>query len=177
MGMLFALASAAFYGIADYAGGLLSRRAHFASVALWGQAGGLVAAVALALVVPATAVGGADLAWGALSGVGSGLGMLFLYRGLGRGAMSVVVPVSAVTGVALSVLVGVWFLGDRPGPLAWTGTVVTVPALWLVSRADDTDGPPSGPATLDALAASAAIAVQYLGLAQAGADSGLWPVA
>ncbi|WP_371236149.1 hypothetical protein [Streptomyces pimonensis] len=46
--------------------------------------------------------------------------------------MSVVVPVSAVTGVALSVLCGVLLLGDRPGTLAWAGIGVTGPALWWV---------------------------------------------
>ena len=38
MGALLALASALAYGIADYAGGLLSRRAHFGTVAFLGQA-------------------------------------------------------------------------------------------------------------------------------------------
>ncbi|MGY6023310.1 hypothetical protein [Streptomyces spinosirectus] len=47
--------------------------------------------------------------------------------------MSVVVPMSAVTGVALSVLCGVLALGDRPGALASAGIAVTVPALWLVA--------------------------------------------
>ncbi|WP_251015099.1 EamA family transporter [Streptomyces sp. ISL-99] len=47
--------------------------------------------------------------------------------------MSVVIPVSAVTGVALSVLCGVFFLGDRPTPPAWLGICVTVPALWPVA--------------------------------------------
>ena len=56
--------------------------------------------------------------------------MLFLYRGISRGAMSVVVPVSAVGGVALPVLVSVALLGDRPTVLAWTGIAVAVPALW-----------------------------------------------
>ncbi|MFC8093321.1 hypothetical protein [Streptomyces sp. NPDC057301] len=75
-----------------------------------------------------------DLARGALSGVGSAAAMHFLNRGLSRGAMSTVVPVSAVTAVtavALSVLGGVLLLGDRPCALARTGFLVTVPALWL----------------------------------------------
>lgn len=56
--------------------------------------------------------------WGGLSGVGSAVTMLFLNRGISRGALSVVVPVSAVTGVALSVVCGVAFLGERRGVLA-----------------------------------------------------------
>ncbi|MEU6351396.1 EamA family transporter [Streptomyces sp. NPDC047072] len=173
MGPLLALASAVVYGIVDFTGGLLSRRAHFAAVTLFGQLGGLLLATAAALLLPADAVRPADLLWGALSGIGSGAAMHFLNRGLSHGAMSVVVPVSAVTGVALSVVCGV-VLGDRPTAVAWIGIAVAVPALWLVSGgagADDSGGVPDG------LLASAGVAVQYIALAQAGAASGVWPVA
>ncbi|MFI9173757.1 EamA family transporter [Streptomyces lincolnensis] len=172
MGPVLALASAVCYGIVDFAGGLLSRRAHPAAVTFLGQLGGLLFACGAALLFPADALRPADLLWGALSGIGSGSAMHFLNRGLSRGAMSVVVPVSAVTGVALSVLCGV-LLGDRPTPLAWVGIAVTVPALWCV--AGGRAGP--GSETADGLLASAGVAVQYIALAQADPASGLWPVA
>ncbi|MFF3341931.1 EamA family transporter [Streptomyces flavidovirens] len=185
MGPLLALASAACYGVVDFAGGLLSRRVHFAVVTFLGQIGGLLLALVAALALPAEAVRSTDVLWGALSGAGSGTAMHFLNRGLSRGAMSVVIPVSAVTGVALSVLCGVFFLGDRPSPLAWLGICVTVPALWLVSgggigaRGGGGGGArtPAGQASLDGLTASLGVAVQYIGLAQADPVSGLWPVA
>ncbi|MDQ1040876.1 drug/metabolite transporter (DMT)-like permease [Streptomyces sp. V3I8] len=176
MGALLALASAVCYGVVDFAGGLLSRRTHYAVVSFLGQVGGLLLALVVAAVVPADAVRSADVLWGALSGVGSGAAMLFLNRGLSRGAMSVVVPVSAVTGVVLSVLCGVWFLGDRPSVPAWLGICVTVPALWCVSRGGGR-GTDTGRAAADGLPASLGVAVQYIGLAQAGAGSGMWPVA
>ncbi|MER8007986.1 DMT family transporter [Streptomyces sp. NPDC094149] len=135
MGPLLALASAVLYGIVDFTGGILSRRFPHATVTYLGQLGGLLLALCAALLAPPDAVHLSDLLWGALSGVGSGIAMTFLNRGLSRGAMSVVVPVSAVTGVALSVLCGVLVLGDRPDAVAWIGIVVTVPALWLVSGA------------------------------------------
>ncbi|MFG3201581.1 EamA family transporter [Streptomyces sp. NPDC048192] len=175
MGVFLALASAAGYGLVDFAGGVLSRRAHFAVVTFLGQLGGLLFAGAAALAVPAHTARLPDLLWGALSGAGSAVAMHFLNRGLSRGAMSVVVPVSAVTGVALSVVCGVLFLGDRPSPLAWLGICVTVPALWLVAGGGSAQGPGRLPA--DGLTASAGVAVQYLGLAQADPVSGLWPVA
>ena len=177
MGAVLALASAVCYGVVDFAGGLLSRRVHFAVVTFVGQLGGLALALLAALLVPADAVSSADLAWGALSGVGSGIAMHFLNRGLSRGAMSVVVPVSAVTGVALSVLCGVCLLGDRPTPLAWLGIVLTVPALWLVAGGDGEPRGPEGRASVDGLVASLGVAVQYLGLAQADPASGVWAVA
>jgi drug/metabolite transporter (DMT)-like permease len=178
-GALLALASAACYGIADFTGGLLSRRGGFALVALTGQAGGLVFSLALAPWTAAPAPVPGDLAWGALSGVGTGVGMVFLYRGLSRGAMSVVVPVSAVGGVALPVLAGVVVLGDRPGGLSWLGIVTAVPALWLVSRSGPAHAasPAARGACADGLIAGAGIALQYVALSQAGHGSGVWPVA
>lgn len=174
MGAVLALASALCYGVADYAGGLLSRRANPAAIALTGQASGFALAMLVAPFVPSPGVTFADLGWGALSGVGTGLGMAFLYKGLSRGAMSVVVPVSAVGGVALPVLVGVALLGDRPTSLAWTGIAVALPALWLVSRKRGTGTDPA--AVPDALLASAGIALQYLALAQAAPSSGIWAI-
>lgn len=156
-------------------------RAHFAVVTFLGQVDGLLLALAAALLIPAEAVKSADVMWGALSGAGSGMAMHFLNRGLSRGAMSIVIPVSAVTGVALSVLCGVYFLGDRPTPLAWLGICLTVPALWLVSGGTvprrGRGRTQAGQASVDGLIASLGVAVQYIGLAQADPASGLWPVA
>ncbi|MFI0350430.1 EamA family transporter [Actinomadura sp. 9N407] len=176
MGPLLALASAVFYGIADVAGGLLSRRANAVVVAMAGQLGGLVFTLVAAPFVSTGTPDAADLAWGALSGVGTGVGMVFLYRGMARGAMSLVVPVSALNGLALPVLAGVVLLGDRPSVLAWLGVATVLPALWLVSRDSSPDGTVTRAATADALMAGAGIGLQYFALAQAEAGAGLWPV-
>jgi hypothetical protein len=70
------------YGLADFAGGLLSRRASFIAIALTGQVGGFVLTLAAAPVIPSGRLAASDIAWGALSGVGTGLAMMFHYRGL-----------------------------------------------------------------------------------------------
>lgn len=175
MGELLALASAVCYGLSDFAGGLLSRRASFIAVALIGQISGLALTFIVAAITTSALPGLADLGWGAASGVGTGIGMMFLFRGLSRGAMSVVVPVSAVGGAALPVLVGV-ALGSRASPMAWLGIALTLPALWLVSHTRRGTGRQVRAATADGLIASGGIALQYLALAQAGPYSGLWPV-
>lgn len=173
-----ALASALVYGLVDYAGGILSRRVGFATVSLLGQVGGLVVAIVLSLVFPAEAVRPTDLLWGVLSGMGSAVTMLFLNRGISHGALSVVVPVSAVTGVALSVVCGVAFLGDRPGVLAWAGIVLVLPSLWGVTRGRLAGtAEPGGDGIGDGLLASCGVAVQYVALGMVAAGSGLWPVA
>ncbi|XKH55068.1 GRP family sugar transporter [Citricoccus nitrophenolicus] len=174
MGPMLALASAVVYGLVDYAGGILSRRLHYAFVAWVGQVGGLLFALLAAMAVPSEHVGLIDLGFGALSGVGSAVTMLYLNRALARGDMSVVLPISAVTGVALSVLCGVWFLAEQPTPAAWVGIAVMLPALWLVSSGRR--GLHGSSAIRDGLIASVGVAVQYIGLGLATDGSGLWAV-
>lgn len=176
MGALLALASALSSGLSDVVGGLAARRMRPALVALLGQLGGLVAVGVAAPLLSPPGPGPASLAWGALSGVGTGLGMAFLFRGIRRGAMSVVVPVSAVGGIALPVLVGVALLGDRPSVPTWVGIALVLPGLWLVSRPGAGVAAPDRGSVGDGLVAGAGIAVQYLALARAGPDAGLRPV-
>lgn len=176
MGALYALASAVCYGIADFAGGLLSRRGEPVSVAWTGQAGGLGLTLVAALLLPSSCPNWADLAWGGLSGVGTGVGMVFLYRGLSHGAMSVVVPVSAVAGVALPVIAGVLVLGENLDPVSWVGVGLAIPALWLVTQTDTAPGAHGAGGATDGAIAGVGIALQYLALAQADLASGIWPV-
>lgn len=107
--------------------------------------------------------------------------MAFLYRAMSKGAMSVVVPVSDVGAVALPVLVGVCFLGERPGVPAWLGIAAVLPALWLVSQSSpEPDGTHQrgtvSAGVPSALVASVGFGVQFLAMAQVDKDSGLWPV-
>lgn len=175
MGALLGLLSAALYGVADALGGVLSRRWPPVRVALAGQVGGLVVTAAAAPLAGGTAPTSADLAWGALSGAGTGVAMVFLFRGMSRGAMSVVIPVSAVGGLALPVLVTTVLLGERPSAWAWAGITLALPALWLVSRTRTTTADTAA-GVRDGLVASVGIALQYLALAQASPGAGLWPV-
>lgn len=171
-----ALGSAACFGIADYAGGLLARRASAAAVALGVQVSGALLVLVVAPMVPTADLRVADVLWGALSGVGTATGLFFLYRGLTRGAMSVIVPLSTVGAVALPVLVGVLLMHERPSLLAWCGIALAVPAIVLVSGAGAA-GAASARSVADALVSSAGFALQYIALAQAGPAAGLWPVA
>lgn len=177
MSIVLALASALAYGLSDFLGGLLSRRASPWVIAVLAQAAG-----AVALTVVAAGAGGAasgvDLLWGAVSGVGSGLGTYFLYRGLGGGLMNVVAPLSAVGAAVLPVVAGV-AIGERPAALAWVGIACALPAIWLVSRTG-TESPatagPAGAGVRDGLLAGAGFGVLFFALGQVSADAGLWPL-
>jgi uncharacterized membrane protein len=163
------------YGLSDVLGGLAARRLGAVRAALLGQLGGLIVTGFAAWLAPGSA-SLAGLGWGGLSGVGTGLAMAFLFRGMARGAMSVVVPISAVVGVALPVVIGAVLLTDRPHWLTWVGVVVALPSLWMISRPSDSAARPTAASVRDGLVASVGIAVQYLALAQSGPTGGLWPV-
>jgi drug/metabolite transporter (DMT)-like permease len=183
MAVLLGLAAAVAYGLSDFLGGILSRRVHYAVVGLLGYgvatAALIVALVATAPPAPTPAV----LALGALSGIGGAGGTLALYRGLARGRMGVVAPLSGLGTAALPVLVGV-ILGDRPSVAAWAGIGLALPAIWLVSTSDDVAAAgiteaASGPVSndvADGLLAGVGFALLLVGLGLAGEESGMWPV-
>jgi drug/metabolite transporter (DMT)-like permease len=173
VGELLALTSAACFGTSHFLSGVFSRRADGLTVACYAQAAGTVLSL---LLVPfdGPAPGIPALAWGALSGAGTAVGVGFLFRAMGNGPLSVVVPLSDVGAVTLPVLVGLLFLGERPSASALAGIVLALPAIWLVSRAD---GARSGIAGMSgALVAGAGFAVQFLAMARIPAEAGLWPV-
>ncbi|WP_345711154.1 EamA family transporter, partial [Kineococcus glutinatus] len=173
--VLLALASALAYGVSDFLGGVLSRRLHFALVGCAAQVAAVACTAAL-LALPGTpAPRTGDLLWGAAAGVGSAVGSLALYRGLARGAMNVVAPLSAVGSAALPVLLGL-ALGERLPAAALVGVVLALPAIWLVSRSAGT-GPAeaAGRGLGDGLLAGAGFALLFIGLERAGDGSGWWP--
>ncbi|MEU3528960.1 EamA family transporter [Streptomyces sp. NPDC038707] len=180
MGEVLALTSALCFGVTHFANGLVSRRVDGITVALYAQLAGTVVALVAALSSAGGTGTAGDYWFGALSGAGTGVGVAFLYRAMSQGQMSVVVPVSDVGAVALPVLAGVALLGERPAAVAWVGIAAAVPALWLVAQAPgpgpDGGGPPVTAGVPAALTASAGIGVQFLAMAQVGADGGLWPV-
>jgi drug/metabolite transporter (DMT)-like permease len=172
------LAAALAYGTGDFIAGLLSRRISFVAVALVSNA---VAWLVMCAVLAATWDGPPTVtagSWGAASGMGSALGTLALYRGLARGPMGVVAPLSALGAAVIPVAVGV-VAGDRPAPAAWAGVALALPAIWLVSthdsgRARRPRWPVGG--IVDGLLAGLGFGLLFVALDRAGDGSGLWPV-
>jgi drug/metabolite transporter (DMT)-like permease len=192
MGVILGLAAALLYGGSDFVGGLTSRKLGALPVNVVGSS--VAAALAWMALL---AVGGPGptvhaVAWGLASGLGGGIGTTMLYRGLARGQMSVVGPVSAVAAAGVPVAAGI-AMGERPTVLALAGVLVALPAIVLVAASGPVSGPVSGSASglargltgsglTDGLAAGAAFGFMFIGLAQAGhvpgsQGAGLWPVA
>ncbi|HJU65520.1 MAG TPA: EamA family transporter, partial [Gemmatimonadaceae bacterium] len=140
MVLILSLCAAAAYGLSDFVGGVVTRRASVWAVAATSQTVASILAVILATIIPGDPVA-ADLWWGALAGIGSGAGNVLIYHGLARGRMAVVAPLSAVTSAVVPLLVGI-LTGDRPGMLSAVGIALALPAIWLVST--------SGTWTIDA---------------------------
>jgi len=177
MGIILGLLAALLYGSSDFAGGLASRRMTSVSVNMIGgiAAGVTVWAALLASGGHAPAIG--PVLWGVAGGLGGGLGSLALYRGLARGQMSVVGPVSAVSAAVVPVVAGL-ALGERLGLLTIAGIVVALPAIGLVAASGGGfGGGKLGVSLIDGLSAGAAFGVLFIALARAGSHAGLWPVA
>ena len=105
MSLYFALPGALSYGLADFAGGLATRRAPVFVVTAVVQVAGLVA------LLPAMPIAGGTLSWaavgwGVLAAAGGTGGLLLYLRALAVGPMGVVAPLSAVVGAGLPLLVG-----------------------------------------------------------------------
>lgn len=184
MSLFLALASAVSYGCADFVGGLVSRRAAPWSVALVALGSGSVLLLALAATVDGDPTRG-DLGWGALAGVGSGLGTAFLYRGFAGGRMGVVAPISGVGSAVVPVLVGVLFVGERPAALVVTGMVLALPGIWLVSTEPRDPAPRAGgerrrripPGVGDGVLAGIGFGTLFAALGQVPEKAGLLPLA
>jgi len=176
VGILLALSSAVAYGASDFIGGVGARRFSSWRIVLIGQAAGAVVMLAAGLLLPGSPIP-ADFAWALLAGVGSATGSIFLYRGLARGRMGLVAPISAVGAAALPVMAGVAF-GDRPSWLAWVGMLAALPGIWLVSRESVPDrAVPARAALVDGGVAGVGFGVLFIALGQIADDAGLLPLA
>jgi drug/metabolite transporter (DMT)-like permease len=181
---LLAIASAVFYGAADFTGGLATRRSGAIPVVLLSQAGGLVVLALILPLLPHASPTQSDLLWGAAAGVTGGIGVALLYRALAIGTMAVVAPATAICAVTIPVVISV-LLGERPVPLAVAGIVVGIASIVLVSHqrpvAQPADLPSESPRALPpgigtALASGVAIGLFFLTLARTGSAAGMWPL-
>lgn len=129
MTALFALATSLLWGLADFGGGLLTRRLPALTVVVVSQA---IAVVVLGAIVVAT---GGWTEWGPQLWFAVGAGfvgpaaMLAFYKALALGPMGVVSPLGSL-GVVVPVGVGL-LLGERPGVPQFAGITVAVIGIVL----------------------------------------------
>ncbi|WP_328622067.1 EamA family transporter [Streptomyces sp. NBC_00354] len=129
MTALFALASAVLWGLADFGGGLLTRRLPALTVVVVSQ---ILAAVTLGAVVLGTGAwreAGPQLWFAVAAGLVGPVAMLSFYKALALGPMGVVSPLGSL-GVVVPVAAGL-ALGERPGPGQFAGIAVAVVGIVL----------------------------------------------
>ena len=176
MGFYFlAIASAAFYGAADFIGGLTSRRTHISAVVVFSGLAGIGVLAMLMPLMPPNSPTLPDLAWGAAAGLAGGAGLGLLYRALAIGTMSVIAPTTAVCGVSIPVVAGIVF-GERPSALTAAGMVLALVAIVLVSQEKRVEGHGTSRGIVLALFSGVAIGIFYLVLAETSPTAGLWPL-
>ncbi|MGW3650099.1 EamA family transporter [Streptomyces sp. NPDC000878] len=129
MTAFFALATSLLWGLADFGGGLLTRRMSALTVVVVSQS---IAAVVLGAIVVLTggwSEAGPRLWFAFAAGLAGPVALLSFYKALALGPMGVVSPLGSL-GVAVPISVGL-FLGERPGLIQFAGIAVAVVGVVL----------------------------------------------
>ena len=137
LSVVLALASSVSWGVADFLGGLNSRRLPLASVLLVSQTVGAIMLVPLAVLHGPPPNDLRTLAF-AVAGSFSGLaGIAGLYRGMSVGSISIVAPISA-TGVVIPLIFGL-ARGERASSLQSIGIALALLGVVLASRSTESN--------------------------------------
>ncbi|MGH7921571.1 MAG: EamA family transporter [Candidatus Dormibacteraceae bacterium] len=176
MAIALALLASAGYGVADFMGGVATRRLPVTTTTLLAHAAGLAVLLPALLLLPGEVSPGA-LLWGAGGGLLGGLSLLAFYHGLATGRMSLVSPLAAVLSAALPVGAGL-LLGQRPPLLAAAGMGLGLVAIVLISLSRAHPGA-AGPGRSIGfgIVAGLGFGLFFVCFDRAPADSGLWPLA
>jgi uncharacterized membrane protein len=182
MTSLLALGAAAFYGAADFLGGIATRRATTVATVLTTQGAGLLMLLACSPLMLDQAMSRRDVLFGVLAGLTGSVGVALLYKALAIGPMSVVAPVTAVCAVIVPLVVGL-LQGESIAAAAAIGVAVAIAAIGLLGMSPaPAEAPEQPPADVAkglrvALGSGVAIGGFLVSLGETSAAAGLWPLA
>ncbi|WP_406370075.1 DMT family transporter [Streptomyces sp. NBC_00647] len=168
MTALFALATSLLWGLADFGGGLLTRRTPALTVVVASQS---IAAVVLGAIVVATGgwnAAGPQLWFAVAAGLVGPIALLSFYKALALGPMGVVSPLGSLA-VAVPIGVGL-FLGERPGLLQIAGIAVAVGGVVLAGGPQLRGAPVQRQAILLTLIAAAGFGTVFALIAEASSS-------
>jgi drug/metabolite transporter (DMT)-like permease len=175
LAVALALAASSCWGVADFLGGLQTRRVAVPVVLCVVEGTGLVLVLVVIAASGAPLPGTRAVILAMVAGIAGVIALGCFYRALAIGTMSIVAPISA-TGVSLPVVVGI-ATGDSVSTIVAAGLVVTVCGVVLASRERHEDAERAAAGTLSvALALVAAVGFgSYFILSDSAADdSVLW---
>ena len=173
--VLLSLAASSCWGVADFLGGLQSKRVPVAVVLCVVEGAGLAVVLAIILATDEPFPGSRAAILSVVAGIGGVIALGCFYKALAIGTMSIVAPISA-TGVTLPVVVGI-ATGDRLSTIVAVGLAVTFAGVLLASREQHDDAGRAAAGKLSiALALVAAVGFgSYFVMSDAAADdSVLW---
>ncbi len=131
MSIAFGLLAAAFYGAADFCGGVAARRSALFGVTIFSQLAGLLVLLVI-LAFTRWHLTAGDLVVGALAGLCAGAGLALFYHALAIGRMGVVSPVTAVLASGVPVIASV-VRGEHLHDAQWIGMLLALIAIVLIS--------------------------------------------
>lgn len=131
--ILYGLFSSASWGAADFIGGLASKRTSPLRVLYLAEIAGFIPFLFLALILREPLPPARDLLTGALASLTGLAGLLFLYRALAEGQMTIAAPVSALFAAVIPVIFGSLTLG-LPTIETLAGFGLAFLAVWLISQ-------------------------------------------
>lgn len=129
--VIFGLLAAAFYGAADFCGGVAARRTAVFAVTVISQLAGFVL-LAVILAFTRWHLQRAEIYYGILAGICAGGGLVLFYHALSIGRMGVVSPITAVLAAAVPVIASV-FQGERLAAMQIAGMGLALVAIVLIS--------------------------------------------
>jgi len=136
--IIYGLLSSASWGAADFIGGIVSKRTSEIRVLFLAEIASFIPFIFLAVILREPFPPAIDFAIGALASVLGMIGLVFLYRALASGQMTVAAPVSALFAALIPVLFGIFTLGF-PSIATMIGFGLAFLAVWLISQTDSTN--------------------------------------
>lgn len=142
--VVLALGAAVLWGMSDFGGGLLGRRAPILGVLIATQGVGFTTALLIGFGRGETMPAGNDLGLGLIAGCLGAVGVGCLYGGLAVGRMGIVAPVTGVLSAVTPAIVGIVIQG-APAPIVILGFGIAIVAVVIVSMVpDDGSNQPTG---------------------------------
>ncbi|MFT5530019.1 MAG: drug/metabolite transporter (DMT)-like permease [Candidatus Poriferisodalaceae bacterium] len=176
MAILLAILTSASWGTGDFLGGMASKRQSTMQVAVGVQ---LIGAIGLGLAMPFF---GAEFAWrdmliGATAGAAGLMGLVLLYRGLARGPMAVVAPLTALMS---AVVPAGWSIinSERPSLVLSIGLLLGLASIAMISKEPrlTTDRQITGEVVGEAIAAGVGFGLFLVIMSETAEAAAPWPV-
>lgn len=173
MSPLLALVSSLCWGLADFTGGLATKRVGSLRVISVTYPVGFVLLTVLAITIVPGTISPAAIGWSIFVGVFGLAAMFPLYGALALGPMGIVSPLTALGGALVPVVVGI-VRGETVTAITVGGMILAIAAVILVSREPGPHRRVTPRALLLSAAAGLLIGIYLTGIGVAPEDSGIW---